>query len=51
LLQFEKEAEEESAEEPGLRDFFKERPLSGDATPDEIDFLRALRFKDDLHPT
>lgn len=47
----EKEAETDLAEEPGLRDFLKDRSLSGDATPEEIDFLRALRFKRDRRPT
>src|SRR5438046_8998135 len=30
----EKDAKEKSAEEPGLREFLKDRLLSGDATPD-----------------
>jgi transcriptional regulator with XRE-family HTH domain len=47
----ENEAEGDSPEEPGLRDFLKDRSLSGDATPDEINFLRGLRFKDSRHPT
>jgi hypothetical protein len=32
-------------EEPGLREFLEDASLSGDATKDEIDFLRKLRFK------
>jgi transcriptional regulator with XRE-family HTH domain len=32
-------------EEPGLREFLEDASLSGDATRDEIDFLRKLRFK------
>ena len=47
----EKEAEEDSTEEPGLREFLKDRSLSADATSDEVDFLRGLRFKDGRHPT
>jgi hypothetical protein len=40
-----------SVEEPGLREFLKDRALSGDATPEEIDFLRHLRFKNGRRPT
>jgi transcriptional regulator with XRE-family HTH domain len=47
----EKQAAEDLAEEPGLREFFKDRSLSGDATPEEIDFLRGLRFNGDRQPT
>src|SRR5438876_1626530 len=32
-----------SDEEPGLRDFLKDRSLSGDATPEEVEFLKQLR--------
>jgi len=32
-------------EEPGLREFLQDASLSGDATEEEIDFLRKLRFK------
>ena len=39
-----------STEEQGLREFLKDRSLSGDATPEEIVFLRGLRF-DGRHPT
>jgi hypothetical protein len=46
----EKEAET-SVEEPGLLEFLKDRSLSGDATPQEIDFLRRLRFKNGRRPT
>ena len=31
--------------EPGLEQFFKEKSLSGDATEEEIEFLKTLRFK------
>jgi transcriptional regulator with XRE-family HTH domain len=47
----ESEPEGESTKEPGLREFLKDRALSADATPEEIDFLRGLRFKDGRHPT
>jgi len=32
-------------EEPGLKEFLRDPQLSGDAVPDEIEFLRGLRFK------
>jgi transcriptional regulator with XRE-family HTH domain len=41
----EKEREQPSKEEPGLREFLQDRSLSGNATQDEIEFLRKLRFK------
>jgi hypothetical protein len=47
----EKEAGGTSVQEPGLRAFLKDRSLSGDATPEEIEFLRQLRFKDGRRPT
>jgi transcriptional regulator with XRE-family HTH domain len=48
----EKESEEDVLEEePGLREFLKDRFLSADATPEEVDFLRRLRFKDPRRPT
>src|SRR6185436_3591572 len=47
----EKEAERDSAEDPGLLEFLKDRSLSGDTTPDEIAFLRGLRFNDGRRPT
>jgi hypothetical protein len=37
-------------EEPGLREFLRDRVLSGDATDDELAFLRRLRF-DAKRPT
>jgi transcriptional regulator with XRE-family HTH domain len=33
-------------EEPGFKDFLKDSSLSGDASKQELDFLKALRFKD-----
>jgi transcriptional regulator with XRE-family HTH domain len=38
------EREPASPEEPGLRAFLEDRALSGDATADELEFLRKLRF-------
>ena len=38
-------------EEPGLRDFRKDRSLSGDATPQEVEFLQQLSFKNGRRPT
>jgi hypothetical protein len=43
--------DDESTEEPELREFLRHRSLSGDATPEEIVFLRGLRFRDGRHPT
>ena len=40
-----------TAEEPGLSEFLKDRSLSGDATPEEVEFLRHLCFKDGRRPT
>jgi transcriptional regulator with XRE-family HTH domain len=47
----EKEAAGISAPEHGLLEFLKDRSLSGDATPEEIEFLQHLRFKDGRRPT
>jgi transcriptional regulator with XRE-family HTH domain len=38
-------------EEQGLQKFLRDRSLSGDATPEEVDFLRQLRFHDGRRPT
>ena len=40
----EREPEGSSSEEPGLQDFVKHPSLGGDATGEEIEFLRKLRF-------
>jgi transcriptional regulator with XRE-family HTH domain len=40
-----------SIHEPGLRAFLKDRSLSKDATSEEIEFLKRLRFKDGWRPT
>jgi transcriptional regulator with XRE-family HTH domain len=41
----EKEPEQAPEDEPGFRQFLQDRSLSGDATQEEIEFLRKLRFK------
>jgi transcriptional regulator with XRE-family HTH domain len=41
----ERETEPAFEEEPGLREFLENASLSGDATQDEIEFLKKLRFK------
>ena len=41
----EREHEQPFDEEPGLKAFLQDRSLSGDATEEEIAFLRQLRFK------
>jgi hypothetical protein len=47
----ETETDATSIQEPGLRAFLKDHSLSGDATPEEIEFLKHLRFKDGRRPT
>ena len=47
----EKVDEGTSAAEPGLREFLRDRSLRRNATPDEIEFLQQLRFKNGLRPT
>jgi len=42
----EREPEPPFEVEPGLEEFLKDPLLSGDATGDEIEFLKSLRFKD-----
>jgi transcriptional regulator with XRE-family HTH domain len=34
-----------SEEEPGLKEFLRNAAMSGDANPEEIEFLKSLRFK------
>jgi hypothetical protein len=41
----EKQAEPALGEEPGLKEFLRDAALSGDATEEEIEFLKRLRFK------
>jgi transcriptional regulator with XRE-family HTH domain len=47
----EKEAWGQSDEEPGLQEFLKDRSLSAGTTPEEVEFLKRLRFKDSRRPT
>ncbi len=47
----EREAAGVSDKEPGLREFLKDRSLSGGGTPEEVEFLERLRFKDGRRPT
>jgi len=47
----EKDEKKTSAEEPGLGEFLKDRSLSGDVMPEEVDFLQGLRFKNGRRPT
>jgi transcriptional regulator with XRE-family HTH domain len=39
------EAEQDSGEEPGFREFLQDASLSGDVTKDEVEFLKRLKFK------
>ena len=41
----EREAEAQSGVEPGLEEFLEDTSLSGNATEEEIEFLKKLRFK------
>jgi transcriptional regulator with XRE-family HTH domain len=41
----EREADQARQEEPGLREFLREPSLCGDASEEEIEFLRSLKFK------
>ncbi|MEK7853743.1 MAG: XRE family transcriptional regulator, partial [candidate division NC10 bacterium] len=41
----EREPEQPVHEEPGLKEFLHDPSLSGDATEEEIEFLRKLRFE------
>lgn len=41
----ERDADEPAAEEPGLKEFLRDASLSGGAAPEEIEFLKRLRFK------
>lgn len=41
----EREADQPLEEEPGFKEFLRDPHLSGDAAPEEIEFLRGLRFK------
>jgi hypothetical protein len=41
----EQQPQQAFAVEPGLEQFLKDTPLSGDATEEEIEFLKAMKFK------
>jgi hypothetical protein len=41
----EREPSQVSEEEPGLTEFLQNASLGADATPEEIEFLRSLRFR------
>jgi transcriptional regulator with XRE-family HTH domain len=45
------ETEGPSDKEPGLQEFLKDRSLSGDATRDEVEFLKQLRSRNGRQPT
>lgn len=47
----ERASRELSDEEPGLQEFLKDRSLSGDATPEEVEFLKQLRSPNGRQPT
>jgi transcriptional regulator with XRE-family HTH domain len=46
----EREGEEPGGEEPGLKEFLRNPALGGTATPEEVEFLKRLRF-DGKRPT
>jgi transcriptional regulator with XRE-family HTH domain len=50
-FEFVEKVAEAAVEEPGMREFREDRSLSGDATQEELEFLRRLRFKDGRRPT
>jgi transcriptional regulator with XRE-family HTH domain len=41
----EKEADQDSKEEPGLEEFLQDSSLNRNATPEEIEFLKRLKFR------
>ncbi len=45
FVEVEKEAEQPSEGEPGLKEFLRNPSLSGDASEEETEFLKRLRFK------
>ena len=47
----ERESAELSNEQPGLQEFLKDRSLSGDATPEEVEFLKQLHSHNGRRPT
>ena len=48
---FREETEETSEEEPGFRKFLKDPNLNNGATPEEIEFLRRMRYPSGGRPT
>src|SRR2546427_9155596 len=47
----ERKSEEPSVEQAGLKEFLKDRSLSGDATPEEVEFLKQLHSHNGRRPT
>ena len=47
----ERESREPSDKKTGLQEFLKDRSLNGDATSEEVQFLKQLRFKNGRRPT
>ena len=47
----ERKSEEPSVEQAGLQEFLKDRSLSGDATPEEVEFLKQLHSHNGRRPT
>ena len=47
----ERDSKESLSAEPGLQDFLKDRSLSGTITPEEVDFLKQIRFTNSRRPT
>lgn len=45
-FEFVERESDQREEEPGLKEFLKDRSLSGTATEEEIEFLKKLRFKE-----
>ena len=50
-FEFVEKQTQKAKEEPGLQKFLRDRSLSGGATPEEVEFLRQLRFADGRRPT
>ena len=47
----ERESGELPDEQPGLQEFLKDGALSGNATPEEVEFLKQLRYRNGRQPT
>jgi hypothetical protein len=50
-FEFVEKEREPTDKEPGLKEFLKDRSLSGDATPEEVEFLKQLRSQNERRPT